>query len=50
MKDGRNDSAECNAPAVDRCRFITSAAGTAVYGLDGRYHGLYETEKTLLWR
>jgi hypothetical protein len=44
MKNGRNDSAECNAPAVDRCRFIITADGTAVYGPDGKYLGLYETE------
>lgn len=29
---------------VDNCRLITTVAGTAVYGSDGRYLSLYETE------
>jgi hypothetical protein len=44
MEDGRNDNVERNAPVVDRCRFVITADGTAVYEPDGRYLGLYETE------
>jgi hypothetical protein len=44
MEDGRNDRVECNAPAVDGFRIVTTADGTAVYGPDGKYLGLYETE------
>lgn len=33
-----------NTLSIESCRFVTTAAGTAVYAGDGSYLGLYETE------
>lgn len=33
-----------NTLSIESCRFVTTAAGTAVYAGVGSYLGLYETE------
>ena len=33
-----------NTLSMESCRFVTTAAGTAVYAGDSSYLGLYETE------
>lgn len=43
MEGDRNDW-DSYIPTVDNCRFVTTEEGTAVYGRDGRYLGLYETD------